>query len=294
MRRNVSAVTILALALTAVVLWPADAAAQRGRGPVRVSSARVVRAYYYRPYYYYQPYYGSFYWGSPFWGSPWSPYGFYPSVWYGQYRPYRYAYDEASLRVQVTPKQAQVYLDGYFVGTVDSFDGTFQRLHLSPGEHVVEIFMDGYRTIRETMRFSPREGYQIKRVMEPLGPGEPAAERPRPDPSARRSNPQYPGDARRERPERPEEMREPPPGAGRSEGAGSVAIRVRPGGATVLVDGEKWEAPDDQDRLVIQLGEGPHRIEIQKAGYRTFTTEIRVRRGETVPLNVSLRTSGMD
>ena len=293
MRRNVRGVITFALAtIAAAVLFPVDAAAQRGRAPVRVSSARVVRTYYYRPVYFYRPYYSSFFWGASYWGSPWGPYGFYPSPWYyGQYRPYRYGYDEASLRVQVTPKQAQVYVDGYFVGTVDSFDGTFQRLHLSPGEHLIEIYLEGHRTIRETMRFSPRDGYQIKRVMEPLGPGDPPVERPRPDPSARRSNPQYPDESRRER---PEDMREPPPEAGRAEGSGSVAIRVRPGGAIVLVDGERWEASDEQERLVIHLSEGPHRIEVQKAGYRTFTTEIRVRRGETVPLNVSLRTSGAD
>ena len=30
-------------------------------------------------------------------------------------------------------------------------------------------------------------------------------------------------------------------------------------------------------------------IEIRKTGYRTYVTEVQVRRGETVPLNVSLR-----
>ena len=74
--------------------------------------------------------------------------------------------------------------------------------------------------------------------------------------------------------------------------SGAVAVRVQPAGAVVLIDGEKWEGPDGPDRLVIHLSEGPHRIEVQKEGYRTFTTEIRIRRGETVPLNISLRTAG--
>jgi len=74
--------------------------------------------------------------------------------------------------------------------------------------------------------------------------------------------------------------------------AGAVAVRVQPGGAVVLIDGEKWEGPDGPDRLVIHLSEGSHKVEVHKEGYRSFTTEIRVRRGETVPLNISLRTAG--
>ncbi|MBI3403060.1 MAG: PEGA domain-containing protein [Acidobacteria bacterium] len=35
-----------------------------------------------------------------------------------------------------------------------------------------------------------------------------------------------------------------------------------------------------------------HRVEIQKPGYRRFSTEIQVRRGETTPLNVSLSPEG--
>ena len=254
MRRTLrSLITISAIVGLTAVLWPADAHAQRGR------------AVYYSPF---------------FWGSPWGPYGFYPSVWYSQYPRYRYVYDEASLRIQVSPKEAQVYVDGYYVGTVDSFDGTFQRLHLSPGEHLIEIYLEGHRTIREAMLFRPREGYQLRRAMEALPAGEPPAERPKPDPSARRAAPSYTG-----------ERRDPydQPGPPRGEAAGSVAIRVQPGGGTVLVDGEKWDAPEGSDRLVIQLSEGSHRIEVQKPGYRPFMTEVRVRRGETVPLNISLR-----
>jgi hypothetical protein len=74
--------------------------------------------------------------------------------------------------------------------------------------------------------------------------------------------------------------------------SGAVAIRVQPAGAIVLIDGEKWEGPDGPDRLVVHLSEGTHRIEIQKEGFRSFVTEVRIRRGETVPLNVSLRTAG--
>jgi hypothetical protein len=278
MKRSVHSVlkfsTLIALV---AILLPVDVLAQyaRPRGPY------VYHPHAYRPYYYW-PYYGPY-----FWGSPWGPYGFYPSLWFGYYPHYAHFDDDSSLRVQVTPREAQVFVDGYYVGLVDSFDGTFQRLHLSPGDHVIEIYLEGFRTIRETMMFLPHEGYQIKRAMEPLSPGDPAAERPRPDPSARRAQRPNPPESRRERP--PEQMREAPAPPARGE-AGAVAVRVQPLGAIVLIDGEKWQIPEGSETLVVHLSEGPHRIEIQKQGYRTFTTEIRLRAGETIPLNVSLRT----
>jgi hypothetical protein len=36
------------------------------------------------------------------------------------------------------------------------------------------------------------------------------------------------------------------------------------------------------------LSEGSHHVEVRKSGYRTYSSEVQVRRGETVPLNVSL------
>ena len=292
--------TTAALALT-VALWPSDLEAQpprtaQPRPPVVHSPARVYRPYYY-PYhypYYYSPFYYGFSWGLGFGWGPygWYPYGPYP---YGPYPyPYHYGYyNESSLRIQVKPNNAEVYVDGYFMGLVDSYDGMFQRLHLPPGEHVVEIFHEGYRSLKETMRFAPREGYELKRVMEPVAPGDPAPVRPKPDPAAQQAEPET-RDMYGRRPDTRVRVEEPGdrPGDVRSADSGAVAIRVQPAGALVLIDGEKWEGPGGPERLVIHLSEGTHRVEIQKEGYRPFVTEVRIRRGETVPLNISLRTGG--
>jgi hypothetical protein len=191
----------------------------------------------------------------------------------------------------VKPVGAEVYVDGYYVGVVDSYDGMFQRLHLQPGDHVIEIHHDGYRPIREQMRFAPRESYELKRAMEPLAAGEAPSPRPKPDPDARPAGRET-RDPYERRPDPGEQDPRDRPGAVRVSESGAVAIRVQPAGAIVLIDGEKWEGPEGPDRLVIHLSEGTHRIEIQKEGYRPFVTEVRIRRGETVPLNVSLRTAG--
>jgi len=44
----------------------------------------------------------------------------------------------------------------------------------------------------------------------------------------------------------------------------------------------------DEERLLIQVAEGLHRVEIFKDGYQRFSKEVEIRRGETMPLSVSL------
>jgi hypothetical protein len=46
----------------------------------------------------------------------------------------------------VFPGDAQVSVEGVFVGTVDSFSSSRPPLVLSPGQHYIEIRMPGYRT----------------------------------------------------------------------------------------------------------------------------------------------------
>ena len=73
-------------------------------------------------------------WGGGFYGFYG---GFYPYyLGFGQSYPYPYAYppgvypnDPAvSVRLQVTPREASVFVDGYAAGIVDDYDGVFQRL----------------------------------------------------------------------------------------------------------------------------------------------------------------------
>lgn len=44
-----------------------------------------------------------------------------------------------SLRIIDAPRDAQVFVDGYYAGVVDDYDGVFQRLNLEPGPHQIEI-----------------------------------------------------------------------------------------------------------------------------------------------------------
>jgi hypothetical protein len=44
-----------------------------------------------------------------------------------------------SVRIESRNRDAQVFADGYYVGIVDDFDGTFQHLNLQAGAHRIEI-----------------------------------------------------------------------------------------------------------------------------------------------------------
>lgn len=251
----------------------------------------------YYPRYYYPGFYPGFYgfypgfsfsvgfgfgYGYPGYGYgyPYYGYGGYPGGYYGGYPYAPYYYDNSSsLRLQVTPRDAEVYVDGRLAGRVDSFDGTFQRLHVEPGGREITVYHEQYRPFTEKLYVSPREGYKIQRAMEPLGAGEAAPPRPAPAPA--------PASPR----EREERMSRYPPrdrDDERSSRFGTLSIRVQPSDAEVFVDGERWEFSGSRERLVIELSEGPHRVEIRREGLEPYETTVNIRPGEAASLNVSL------
>ena len=288
----------MAIALGAVLagsmLWPGEAQAQRRRvvrrAPVRTSVfvGVGVSPYYYRPYYY-----------RPWFYDPWLPYG-YPYAWYQPHGYYGRGYDTASLRLQVEPKETEVFIDGYWAGRVDDFDGFFQRLHLDPGDHDIELYLQGHRSVRQKVYLQPNATFRIRHTMAPLGPGDTpdprpvAAERPQPRDSYDAFGRPQPGERREPRdpsdPRDPRDPREPrdPRDSSEQGGFGALAIRVQPGDAQILIDGEEWEGADRDERLVVELPEGEHRVEVRKDGFAIYTSSVRVRRGETRTLNVSL------
>jgi hypothetical protein len=51
------------------------------------------------------------------------------------------------LRLKVKPANARVFVDGYYAGNVDSFDGAFQKLAIERGKHKIELSAAGYAPI---------------------------------------------------------------------------------------------------------------------------------------------------
>ena len=150
-------------------------AARSSRAGVRAATTTTIPRgtnWYHSPFYYsrYSPYYysgfGASVWGlgyiwDPFW---WGP-GYY-DPWGGGYGPGYGGYGfgggggysagdddddiegEGGLRIKVKPREARVLVDGTLAGTVDDFDGNFQRLRLEAGAHKIELQADGFEPLR--------------------------------------------------------------------------------------------------------------------------------------------------
>jgi len=186
----------------------------------------------------------------------------------------------SSARLMVSPPETEVFVDGRRQGTVANFDGFTERMRIESGGHELVLYLDGYKTVRQKVLFEPGATYKIKWQMAKLGPGETSGPRPIP-PKPPEPQP------------RPRDLAPAPPvyrgdRSGSAAAFGTLALRVQPADAVVIVDGERWEGPAEHRRLSIELAEGMHDVDIRKDGYDSYSTRLRVRPGETTTLNVGL------
>jgi len=207
---------------------------------------------------------------------------------------------ESNLRITVKPREASVYVDGYFAGKVDDFDGALQRLHVTPGHHELVIYLEGYRSLKQQLYLSPNATRTIAGALEKLAAGEAPEPEPRPTEPERVENPPEdtyrqppPPPQRRAGPPRPANQPPPEPAPRSAPGEPSqfaaLSLRVEPDGVVIRVDGERWEGPSGDERLIVQVHEGHHVIEAERDGYERFTTDVDVRAGETVPVTITLK-----
>ena len=255
---------------------------------------------YYGGYYPWYPWYypSSYSWG-PYWGSYY--YGYWPQGAYysgGYSRSYRSANDETgAIRVLVDPEDAKVYVDGYYAGTVDDFDGLTQRLYVARGPHEILLKRDGYRSQRYRVYVISGDTIKIEHDMA-KGSGEETLQDltgGRGDSPDSRYAPDPRGSVREDRePAEDSEDAPPPPRGGRDEtgvdvgrgGPGSLSLRVWPADASVYVDGE-FRGTGRQLRT-LQLEPGTHRVEVVRPGFPTFQREVEIRAGRTEDLQVTL------
>jgi hypothetical protein len=237
--------------------------------------------------YYYPGYDGWYYPG--WYGNSWWPYGAYG--WYGGYwggypggwggwgggTVYHYLQSETgSIRVLVDPSEARVYVDGYYAGVVDDFDGLFQRLHVSPGRHEITLKLEGYKSHRMKVYVAPDSTLKLHYEMQ-KGSGETFEDLAgnAPERELRRDR----DDARWN-------------AAGRSEGpavpgdAGRLKLRVQPADASVYVDGAFRGS--GEEAAALPLPPGRHRVEVVRPGYRTVEREVEITPGGATELSIEL------
>jgi PEGA domain-containing protein len=250
--------------------------------------------YYGRNYYYdtFDPFYYGAYGYSPFYYS--GSYGYAPYYYRGRYR------DSGSMRVIVDPDQTRVYVDGYYAGIADDFDGLLQRLSVPPGRHEITLKLDGYRTHRFRVYVPIGETIKIHHVME-RGNGEDTDEVIGEEPyrrEERNAPPPYDDrdgrrpdardrDDRRDHDEIDRRERDDPGEDDRDDAdAATVRLDLRPPDASVYVDGEFRGSGRRVETL--RLAPGRHRLEVVRPGYRTVEREIDARPGEETRVQIDL------
>jgi PEGA domain len=100
---------------------------------------------------------------SGFWGFRWGWYGW--PAYYGYYGYYQgpagyIASNWASVKTDVDPEEARVYLDGKYIGTADDFDGWPDKLYLRPGHYRLEFRLSGYEP--KVVEVNARRGSELK------------------------------------------------------------------------------------------------------------------------------------
>jgi hypothetical protein len=129
-------------------------------------------------------FYGAYAYGNPFYSYGYPYYYGYPAygypaygVGYGYgYAPYGYGYGGYSgqpyggLRIDLPQHDAEVYVDGYFVGVVDNFDGVMQQANLEAGPHRIEIRSPEFEPIEFNVNIEPGRTITYRGSMRELHP----------------------------------------------------------------------------------------------------------------------------
>ena len=87
-----------------------------------------------------------------------------PAPAYGSYVYY------GDVRLQVRPRDAAVYVDGYYAGVVDNFDGVFQRLTLEVGPHRIELEAPGFEPQTYDINVDPTRTIDVRSDLRPDRP----------------------------------------------------------------------------------------------------------------------------
>jgi hypothetical protein len=101
----------------------------------------------------------------PFWGFVYPGYGYgYAQV------PFDASSATGGLRLRITPNTAEVFVDGYYAGMVDDFDGHFQHLTLTAGPHQIDVRAPGYDALGIDVSIQPHHTTEYRSTLRPAAP----------------------------------------------------------------------------------------------------------------------------
>ena len=210
-------------------------------------------------------YRGGFVGGGFGWGPWFGPYSYYGPYGYGPYAaPGGVSFGVAMMAgfgavdMNVKPNQAEVWVDGKYVAEARDLDGYPSYLWLKQGPHHVVVYKGGYRRFEEDVDVRAGMKADLKVRLE-RGESEP------PRRLAADATPRL--EARRDE-------------------KGEIRLKLRPGDASVYVDGE-FRGPAQELRN-LTLPPGHHRIEASRPGFRTLDRDVVVEAGRSSDLDLEL------
>ena len=68
----------------------------------------------------------------------------------------------SEVRLDVRPGRAAVFLDDYYVGTVDEYYGVEHAMLVVPGKHRIKIALAGFKTFETEVELSPRQKFAVR------------------------------------------------------------------------------------------------------------------------------------
>jgi hypothetical protein len=270
----------------------------------------------------YYGYYGSPYYNDPFY-SYWGPYPYY--WWGGSGYPYVYGpggaytrsegrYNErGALDMDVWPGDTQVYLDGEYIGSVDSFDGWPQYLWLEKGTYDVVLYRKGYQSVAKQISVYPGVVIDVNDRLEPGDSTAPEkmltprsterrdarirADREREQELRSRRGGDDDWDSWRDRIRRDEPRRdrhESDDADDRDADGGLLQLEVEPDDASIYVDGHfvgtaEQVNEDDSDGLPVPPGQ--HKISAVRPGRSPKEVTVDVEAGAKVRVRLDLDSS---
>lgn len=267
---------------------------------------------------YYGPYGGYYgprhYWGPSWWWYFWGPYDY----WYPGFtaRDYRASGDGGALDLDVSPAKTEVYVDGQYIGRVDSYDGWPQYLWLPKGTYDLVLFREGYQTIARQITIYPGVVMAVDDRMEPGESRRPEDlvskthdrrderirfERERAerisrgehDDDERDWRDRVPRDRRerwRDRDDDEDDAEESIRDRDADDSTGRVRLEIEPEDASVYLDGKFVGTGSDLSRLRagLVLDPGKHRLAVVRPGHRSQEMDFEVEAGEELDLEVEL------
>ena len=263
-------------------------------------------------------------WGWGWWGWP-GYYGYYGP---GYDRPYAYgpSVEWARIDTDVSPEEAQVYLDGRHIGTADDFDGYPDYLYLKPGRYRIEFRLEGYETLTRQIEARPgmaldftdklhqiagakqygsyerpkQQGEVLRHYGKRRGSAaaiDPSSQPPESSVSAPEGDedqaPPVETRAPARRPSRDQygergEWRDSR--SSRAEARTRLRLNVEPSDAAVYVDNRFVGTAEEVNSLErgVSVSPGKHTVTVSRPGFRDKTSDVTVEQGRTETLEISL------